>query len=66
MEEKKGSAYNPEADRRWRQKNKERANYLTDRTSTRRFLKNKATLEDLEEMEEHIAKRRAELLADKQ
>lgn len=64
MEKERKAVYNPEADRRWREKNREHANYLTDRTSCRRFLKKKATLEDLEEMEGHIAKRRKELLAE--
>lgn len=63
MEQRK-SVYNLEADKRWRDKNKAHARYLTDRTSCRRFLKQKATLEDLAEMEGHIAKRRSELLAD--
>lgn len=58
---KRKAVYNPEADRRWREKNKERARYLTDRTSCRRFLRDKATEEDLEEMEQLIAERRQQL-----
>jgi hypothetical protein len=61
MSEKK-SVYNPEADKRWRQKNPERARYLTDRTSARRFIRSKAELEDLEELEEMIKVRRKELI----
>lgn len=58
---KRKAVYNPEADRRWREQNKERARYLTDRTSCRRFLRDKATEEDLEEMETLIAERRLQL-----
>lgn len=55
------AVYNPEADRRWREKNKERARYLTDRTSCRRFLRDKATETDLCEMEQLIKERRQTL-----
>ena len=58
---KRKAVYNPDADRRWREKNKERARYLTDRTSCRRFLRDKATEKDLEEMEQLIAERRQQL-----
>ena len=58
---KRKAVYNPDADKRWREKNKERARYLTDRTSCRRFLRDKATKEDLEEMEQLIAERRQQL-----
>lgn len=58
---KRKAVYNPEADKRWREKNKERARYLTDRTSCRRFLRDKVTGEDLEEMEQLIAERRQQL-----
>lgn len=60
-EKKRKAVYNREADKRWREKNKEHAGYLRDRTSARRFLKKKATEEDLLEMEELIAERRKEL-----
>lgn len=58
---KRKAVYNPEADKRWREKNKERARYLTDRTSCRRFLRDKVTGEDLEVMEQLIAERRQQL-----
>lgn len=38
-----------EANKRWQEKNKERAKYLSDRSRARSFIKNLATLEDLEE-----------------
>ena len=56
-EKKRKAIYNPEADKKWRESNKERRNYLTDRTSTRRFLKTKATLEDLEEIKKLVEER---------
>lgn len=37
-----------EANRRWREKNKEHARYLNERTKARAFLRNKATDEDLD------------------
>lgn len=61
MTKKRKSEYNPEADKRWNEKNKERRNYLGQRSSARSFIRNKATLEDLEELEELIAVRRNEL-----
>lgn len=50
-----------EANKKWQEKNKERAKYLSDRSRARSFIKNKATLEDLEQLEEFIKKRREEL-----
>ncbi|MFQ8922601.1 MAG: hypothetical protein ACLR60_11955 [Clostridium paraputrificum] len=38
------------ADKKWREKNREHANYLRNRTSARCFIRNKATLEDIEEL----------------
>ena len=38
------------ADKRWREKNRDHANYLRNRTSARRFIRNRATLEDIEEL----------------
>ena len=42
----------------WENKNKEYSNYLKNRSSARSFIKNKATLEDLEEFETFINERR--------
>ena len=58
MEKKKRKAvYNPEADRRWREKNKERSSYLGSRSSARSFIRNKATREDLLELKALIEER---------
>ena len=50
------------ADKRWREKNREHANYLKNRTSVRCFIRNKATLEDIEELKE-LLRVRAEVLS---
>ena len=50
-----------EANKRWQEKNKEYSNYLKDRSKARSFIRNKATKEDLEELEQLIAERRKEL-----
>ena len=42
-------------------KNKERAKYLSDRSRTRSFIRNKATIEDLDELKELITNRKKEL-----
>lgn len=43
-------------------KNREHANYLKNRTSARCFIRNKATLEDIEELKE-LLRLRAEVLS---
>ena len=49
------------ADKRWREKNRDYANYLKNRTSARCFIRNRATLEDIEELKV-LMKERAEAL----
>ena len=49
------------ANTKWEEKNKEYSSYLKSRSSARSFIKNKATLEDLEQLEEFIKNRREEL-----
>lgn len=39
-----------EANKRWQQKNRERARYLRNRSSARSFIRSQATCEDLEEL----------------
>jgi len=39
-----------EANKRWQKKNKTRAKYLSDRSRTRSFIRNLATLDDIEEL----------------
>ena len=49
------------AKKNWESKNKEYSSYLKSRSSARSFIRNKATLEDLEELEELISTRRRDL-----
>ena len=49
------------ANKKWEEKNKEYSSYLKSRSSAKSFIKNKATLEDLEQLEEFIKNRREEL-----
>lgn len=42
------------ASKKWRDKNKEHRAYLTYRSITRSFIKNKATAEDIEEIKKLI------------
>ncbi|TDT63439.1 hypothetical protein [Fonticella tunisiensis] len=49
------------ANQKWEAKNKEYANYLKLRTSARSFIRNKATLEDIEELKQ-LVKEREEFL----
>ncbi|EJZ5364404.1 hypothetical protein OIE88_002370 [Listeria monocytogenes] len=46
------------ANKAWQDKNKEYANYLKSRSAARSFIKKKATLLDLEELEELIKHRK--------
>ncbi|MDO4721458.1 MAG: hypothetical protein Q4A78_12400 [Peptostreptococcaceae bacterium] len=55
---KRKAVYNPEADARWREKNRERANYLRRKSSAKSFIRLKATMKDIEEIEEVIEERR--------
>lgn len=50
-----------EANKKWYDKNKEHAKYLNKRSHARSFIKNFATLEDLEELK-GLIKEREELL----
>lgn len=46
------------ADKKWIEKNREHATYLRNRSSARSFIRNKATTEDLEELQKLIEERR--------
>ncbi|MCR1953167.1 hypothetical protein NSA50_19465 [Clostridium sp. DSM 100503] len=61
MAEKKISEARERANKKWNESNKEHMNYLRSRSSARSFIRNKATLEDLEELEQLIAERRKQL-----
>ncbi|MFX3619562.1 MAG: hypothetical protein ACE3JK_18885 [Sporolactobacillus sp.] len=58
MPENKTSAAQIKASRSWEAKNKERTAYLASRRSARSFIRNKATTDDLGELEKLIAERR--------
>lgn len=51
-----------EANKKWQEKNRERAKYLRNRSTSRSFIKNQATSEDLEELENLITERRKKLI----
>lgn len=61
MTEKKISEARERANKKWSENNKEQMNYLRSRSSARSFIRNKATLEDLEELESLIEERRKQL-----
>lgn len=50
------------ADKKWREKNPDKSNYLKSRSSAKSFIKNKAELVDLEEFEKLIAERREKII----
>ncbi|MHC5227590.1 hypothetical protein ACYSNW_04835 [Enterococcus sp. LJL99] len=47
-----------EANKRWQEKNKTKAKYLSDRSRARSFIRNQASIEDLAEFEQLIAERK--------
>ena len=53
-----------EAQKRYDAKNREKRTYLAQRSTSRGFIRNKATAEDLEELEQLIAQRKKDLSAD--
>lgn len=57
----KTSAAQTKANKKWVEANREKANYMRSRSSARSFIRNKATLEDLEELEQLILERRNSL-----
>ena len=61
MTKKREAVYNPEADKKWYEKNKKHKQYLNYRSTSRSFIRNKATEEDLLELENLIAERRKTL-----
>jgi hypothetical protein len=62
MSEKKISEARERANKKWNEKNRESASYLRSRSSARSFIRNKATLEDLKELEQLIEERKKQLL----
>lgn len=51
-----------EANKKWQEKNKDYSNYLKARSTARGFIKNKATIDDLDEIIELVNRRREELI----
>lgn len=51
-----------EANKRYREKNKEHRNYLSARSGARSFIRNKATLDDLKELADLIQKQKGIIL----
>lgn len=49
------------ANQKWENNNKEYASYLKSRSSARSFIRNKATIEDLDEFQQLIDDRRNKL-----
>ncbi len=60
-DKKREAVYNKEADRRYREKNKEHRRYLSARSQARSFIRNYSKLDDLKELEELIKERKEEL-----
>lgn len=60
MAERKAK-YNPDANRRWSEKNPERRKYLSHRSRARSFVRDVATLDDLNELAAMIDERKAAL-----
>lgn len=60
MAERKAK-YNPMADAKWAENNKEHKNYLRRRSDARSFIRNKATMEDLDELQVLINERKIQL-----
>ena len=50
-----------EANKRWQDKNREKARYLRNRSTARNLVKKQATLDDIKELEELITNRKKEL-----
>ena len=59
--EKKTSESQTRANKKWSENNREYSSYLRSRSSARSFIRNKAPLEDLEELEQLILERRNSL-----
>ena len=58
MTENKTSDAQIKASRKWEQKNPERTRYLSSRRAARSFIRNYATIEDLEKIEILIEEKR--------
>lgn len=55
--ETKQTSPQTEANKRWQEKNREKAKYLRNRSTARSFIKNQATAEDIKELQQLIQTR---------
>lgn len=58
---KRQSKYNPDCDKKWNEKNREHRNYLSSRSTARGFIRNKATIDDINELKQLIKLRQVKL-----
>lgn len=56
--ERKTSEAQIKANKKWIEANREKANYMRGKSSAKSFIRNKATLDDLEELEKLILERK--------
>ena len=56
-----GNNNQTEANKKWQEKNKEYAKYLSNRSRARSFIRNQATLEDIEELRALLVEREVTL-----
>ena len=56
-----GNNSQTEANKKWQEKNKEYARYLSNRSRARSFIRNQATLEDIEELRALLVEREVTL-----
>ncbi|MCR1953186.1 hypothetical protein NSA50_19560 [Clostridium sp. DSM 100503] len=61
MKKKKTSEAQTRANKKWNEANREKANYMRSKSSAKSFIRNKATLEDIAEMQELLDERRKQL-----
>ncbi|MCM3024617.1 hypothetical protein [Heyndrickxia ginsengihumi] len=50
-----------EANKKWQEKNKEHAKYLSNRSRSRSFIRNQATLEDIQELRKLLDEREEQI-----
>lgn len=62
---KKTSEAQLKANQNWIENNRERSNYMRSKSSAKSFIRNKATLDDLNDLETLIKERRINLLEKK-
>lgn len=61
MEKQGYTAAKAKANKKWNEKNKDRMRYINARSAARSFIRNKSTLDDLQELQKLIDQRRIDL-----